>query len=572
MAASLPAVLAVPARAAPDSFQGFLAGLRAEARRAGISAATLDRAFAGVQPNQKVLERDRHQPEFTMTWAQYRALLITDQRIANGRAAWQQNRALLGRVQDRFGVDPGVITGIWGLESSFGTGMGDFHVVEALATLAWEGRRASFFRGELLAALRILDHGDVAPARMIGSYAGAMGQPQFMPSSYLRYAVDFEGHGRRDIWTSKPDVLGSIANYLAHSGWRSGEPWGQAVTLSANFDRHRDRPRQPQAGRRVGAARACVPADGRPLARGRYSGRAAAAGWTRRRCVPGLCELRRDPPLQPVGLLRAGGRVARRHARRMRLACALLLVLLAASCHRPPPANPHYVLGAPYQAGGIWYYPRESYEGQETGLAMVYPSGHAELTADGEAFDQTALAAAHQTLQLPAVARLTNLENGLQVLVRINDRGPATPHRLIEVTRRTATLLRFPADAAVRVRLEVLPAESHAAVDAVPGAPKLELAAAPRGEVQQTDLPPPGGAAASSTSPDHVAAGSSTGGRAGCAVAGDGDPGGARSGPIVHPARHVPELRIRQHPACARRRASARTSSARATGGRRRIG
>ncbi len=236
LAASIPTALAVPALAAPDSFQGFLAGMRAEARRAGISAGTLDHAFAGIQPNQKVLERDRHQPEFTMTWAQYRALLITDQRIVNGRAAFQQNRALFGRVQERFSVDAGVITGIWGLESSFGTGMGDFHVVEALATLAWEGRRASFFRGELMAALRILDHGDVTPARMTGSYAGAMGQPQFMPSSYLRYAVDFEGHGKRDIWGSKPDVLGSIANYLGSSGWRSGEPWGQPVTVPANFD------------------------------------------------------------------------------------------------------------------------------------------------------------------------------------------------------------------------------------------------------------------------------------------------------------------------------------------------
>jgi membrane-bound lytic murein transglycosylase B len=194
LAASLSAVCA-----AREGFQGFLAGMRAEARRAGISAATLDRAFAGVQLNQKVLEHYNHQPEFTMTWAQYRALLVTDQRIANGRAAFQQNRALFGRVQDRFGVGPGVITGIWGLESSFGAGMGDFHVVEALATLAWEGRRASFFRGELLAALRIIDNGDVAPAHMLGSYAGAMGQPQFMPSSYLRYAVDFEGHGKRDI-------------------------------------------------------------------------------------------------------------------------------------------------------------------------------------------------------------------------------------------------------------------------------------------------------------------------------------------------------------------------------------
>ena len=266
LAASLPATFAVPAGAATDGFQGFLAGLRAEARRAGIAAATLDRAFAGVQPNQKVLERDRHQPEFTMTWAQYRALLITDQRIANGRAAWQQNRALLARVQDRFGVEPGVIVGIWGLESSFGAGMGDFHVVEALATLAWEGRRASFFRGELMAALHILDNGDVTPARMTGSYAGAMGQPQFMPSSYLRYAVDFEGHGRRDIWSSKPDVLGSIANYLSRSGWRSGERWGQQVVLPGGFDASsagRDNRRTVGEWARLGVR----PAGGRPLAR-----------------------------------------------------------------------------------------------------------------------------------------------------------------------------------------------------------------------------------------------------------------------------------------------------------------
>lgn len=183
----------------------------------------------------------------------------------------------------------------------------------------------------------------------------------------------------------------------------------------------------------------------------------------------------------------------------MRLALALLLVLLA-SCQRPPPSNPHYVLGAPYQAGGVWYYPRESYESQETGLATVYPSDHAALTTDGEVFDQATLAAAHQTLQLPAIVRLTNLENGLQVVLRVNDRGPATPHRLIEVTRRTATLLRFGRDDAVRVRLEVLLGESRAAVDAVPGAPKLDLATAPVGAVQQTDLPPPGATATSRAS------------------------------------------------------------------------
>lgn len=225
------------AQAAPQAgFAAFLATLRADARRAGISAATLDRALAGIAPNAKVLERDRHQPEFTMTWAQYRALLITDKRIDAGRAAVRDNRALLAAVQARFGVTPSVITGIWGLESSFGAQTGDFHVVEALATLAWEGRRASFFRSELIAALKILDHADVTPARMTGSYAGAMGQPQFMPTSFLRYAVDFDGDGRRDIWTSRPDVLGSIANYLAQSGWHGEAPWGQPITLPASFD------------------------------------------------------------------------------------------------------------------------------------------------------------------------------------------------------------------------------------------------------------------------------------------------------------------------------------------------
>jgi len=237
LASAVPAVLSANAVASPaDGFSGFLTEIKAEARRAGIRPATLASAFAGVSPNQKVLDRDRHQPEFTMTWARYRGLVITDKRITDGRQAVAANRTLFQLVQQRFGVGAGVIAGIWGLESSFGTGTGDFRVVEALATLAWEGRRASFFRGELMAALKILDHGDVAPGAMTGSYAGAMGQPQFMPSSYLRYAVDFEGHGRRDIWTSKPDVLGSIANYLAQSGWRGSETWGQAVTVPAGMD------------------------------------------------------------------------------------------------------------------------------------------------------------------------------------------------------------------------------------------------------------------------------------------------------------------------------------------------
>lgn len=228
------ALAAAPARA-QDSFAGFVVGLRAEARRAGIRESTLDAAFAGIRPNQAVIDRDRKQAEFTMTWERYRSFTMSDKRIARGKEAYAANRPLFRRVSERYGVAPGVIAGIWGLESNFGTDTGTYNVVEALATLAWEGRRAAFFRAQLVAALKILDHGDVAPARMMGSYAGAMGQPQFMPDSYLRYAVDMDGTGRRDIWDSRADVLGSIANYLSASGWRGDEPWGQPIRLPADF-------------------------------------------------------------------------------------------------------------------------------------------------------------------------------------------------------------------------------------------------------------------------------------------------------------------------------------------------
>ncbi len=220
---------------AQDGFAGFISGVRAEARRAGVRDATLDTALAGIAPNQKVIDADRKQPEFTMTWARYRSFTMSDKRIARGREACAANRDLLARVSDRYRVDPAPIAGIWGLESNFGADTGSYNVVEALATLAWEGRRASFFRSQLLAALKILDHGDVAPGRMLGSYAGAMGQPQFEPDSYLRYAVDFDGDGRRDIWDSRGDVLGSIANYLASSGWRPGEPSCQPVQVPTGF-------------------------------------------------------------------------------------------------------------------------------------------------------------------------------------------------------------------------------------------------------------------------------------------------------------------------------------------------
>lgn len=183
---------------------------------------------------------------------------------------------------------------------------------------------------------------------------------------------------------------------------------------------------------------------------------------------------------------------------------ALLCALLPAACAHhpaPPSPSPHYVLGAPYQAGGVWRYPQASYDATETGVAMVYQRDHALLTADGEVFDQTALAAAHPTLQLPAIARLTDLDTGRQVTIRINDRGPATPHRLIEVTSRTAQLLDFPASGVARASLQVLPAESHAAADALPGAPGLAIAAAPRTAVAEQPLAAPPGVGQDSASP-----------------------------------------------------------------------
>lgn len=217
-------------RAAANGFDAFLDGVRADARRAGVSPNTLNRALAGLRPNARVLELDRFQPEGPgMTWEEYRERMVSSTRVENGRRAFAENRALLERVSARFRVSPRVVVAIWGMETNYGTNTGGFGVVEALATLAWDGRRSRYFRAELLAALRVLEEGHIPPERMRGSWAGAMGQPQFMPSNFERLAVDFDGDGRRDIWDSRADALGSIAHYLSHHGWHEGEPWGMEV-------------------------------------------------------------------------------------------------------------------------------------------------------------------------------------------------------------------------------------------------------------------------------------------------------------------------------------------------------
>jgi membrane-bound lytic murein transglycosylase B len=232
-AAVLPAGVA---KAATQSFEAFLEGVRNEARRQGVSQATLSRALTGIRPNDRVLELDRRQPEFTQTWEQYRDARLSTARIDAGRRAFIENRPTLEAVQARFRVSPRVVVAIWGLETNYGGFMGNFNIIESLATLAWDGRRSAYFRAELLAALKILEGGHVAPDRMRGSWAGAMGHPQFMPSNFERLAVDMDGDGRRNIWDSRADALGSIANYLARSGWREEELWGREVVLPPGFN------------------------------------------------------------------------------------------------------------------------------------------------------------------------------------------------------------------------------------------------------------------------------------------------------------------------------------------------
>jgi membrane-bound lytic murein transglycosylase B len=218
------------------AFEAWLEELRTEARARNVSDTTLERALAGVRPIERVIELDRKQPESEMTFARYLDIVLTDERIEQGRQKLAQHRSLLADLQRRYGVQPRYLVALWGVESTYGTRTGSFEVIPALATLAYEGRRGAFFRGELLDALDILDQGHVEPARMLGSWAGAMGQPQFMPSSFKRFAVDHDGDARSDIWDSTADALASAANYLARHGWRGDQVWGREAKLPAGFD------------------------------------------------------------------------------------------------------------------------------------------------------------------------------------------------------------------------------------------------------------------------------------------------------------------------------------------------
>ena len=219
-----------------QGFARWVAGFRASARSAGITEATLAAAFDDVHELPHVVELDRAQPEFTRTVWAYLDSAVSERRVALGQARLQQVHAEAEAAAARYGVPPEVLVAIWGVESNYGSDYGDIPTIDALATLGFDGRREAWARSQLLAALTILQNGDIERARMVGSWAGAMGQTQFLPSVFLAFAVDADGDGRRDVWGSLADVMASTANFLARSGWQAGQPWGAEVRLPPGFD------------------------------------------------------------------------------------------------------------------------------------------------------------------------------------------------------------------------------------------------------------------------------------------------------------------------------------------------
>lgn len=231
------AVLAASTAAArePD-FNDWLKGFRAEAQAAGIRDDILDQAFDGVRVNDRIIELNENQPEFSRPIWEYLDGALSEARVSEGREKFAENRSLLSLIETAYGVDAEVITAIWGLESSYGDLMGDYDAIEALATLAWRGRRTGYGRSQLIGALKILQNGYAERDQLKGSWAGALGQTQFVPTTYLAYAVDHDGDGKRDLWADLGDVFASTANYLSASGYLQNDPWGTEVTLPNGFD------------------------------------------------------------------------------------------------------------------------------------------------------------------------------------------------------------------------------------------------------------------------------------------------------------------------------------------------
>ncbi|MFQ2151038.1 lytic transglycosylase domain-containing protein [Aeromonas sanarellii] len=228
-------LLSAPLQASPD-FARYVEGLKQEAVTAGIPAATVQAAFADVRLIEAAIRHDKNQPEFKLTLDTYIPRAVPEWKVKQANALYRQHLPLLTKIGREYGVQPRFIVALWGIETNFGKLTGNFPLISSLATLAWDGRREAFFKDQLLDALRILEQGHVSPAAFQGSWAGAMGQVQFMPSSFLAYAVDQDGDGRKDLWGNLADVFGSAANYLHRNGWREDETWGRRVRVPGDLD------------------------------------------------------------------------------------------------------------------------------------------------------------------------------------------------------------------------------------------------------------------------------------------------------------------------------------------------
>ena len=223
------------AKAIAEEFNTWLDTLKIEARSKGISQSTIESSLSGIKPIPRVIELDRKQPEFTLTFKEYLRRVVSDRRIRIGKAKLVEHKKLLAEITIKYDVQPRYIVALWGIETDFGRITGGFPVISSLATLAYDGRRSKFFRKELFLALKIVDKGHITAKDMLGSWAGAMGQNQFMPSSFHAYAVDYNRDGSKDIWKTLPDIFASIANYLSKSGWQGDQTWGRAVRLPDKF-------------------------------------------------------------------------------------------------------------------------------------------------------------------------------------------------------------------------------------------------------------------------------------------------------------------------------------------------
>ncbi|NBX84802.1 MAG: lytic murein transglycosylase [Gammaproteobacteria bacterium] len=222
---------------AAQSWNDWLIQVKQEAREQGIRQNTIDEAFANVhEPSKTVKGLAKSQPEHRLSYTKYRSSRVDNYRVIIGRKRYHENKDWLDKIGKSYGVDPCFMVSFWGMETSYGSYMGNFPVIQALSTLAYDSNRKDFFRKELFLALKILNDGHVSLSQFKGEWAGASGHPQFLPSSWVQYAVDYDGDGRKDIWSSKKDALASIANYMKQNGWQEGQPWAVFVRLPANFN------------------------------------------------------------------------------------------------------------------------------------------------------------------------------------------------------------------------------------------------------------------------------------------------------------------------------------------------